>query len=49
MIKESDYELRDVLINSILNNIRYPNQITFYFTSLILIIFSDVDNDAIHE
>lgn len=35
LIKESDNELRDNIINSILNNIRYPNQITFYFTYLI--------------
>jgi len=49
LIKESDHELRDSIINCILNNIRYPNQITFYFTYLILVIFSEVDHDAIHE
>lgn len=49
LIKESDLELRDAIINSMLNNLRFPNQITFYFIHLILMIFTDVENDMIHE
>lgn len=49
LIKESDYELREAIIDSILSNIRYPNQISFYFTRLISMIFSEVVNDVIHE
>ena len=49
LIKESDFELRDAIINSMFNNLRYPNQITFYFTHLILLFFTNVDNEHIHE
>merc|ERR1712032_63626 len=49
LIKESSFELREAIIDSILNNIRYPNQISFYFTKLIVMIFSEVDHDTIHE
>lgn len=49
LIKEGDFELRDAIINSVLNNLRFPNQITFYFIYLILMIFTDVENDMIHE
>ena len=49
LIKESDFDLRDAIINSMLNNLRFPNQITFYFIYLILMIFTDVENDMIHE
>ncbi len=49
LIKESDFELRDAIISSMLNNLRYPNLVTFYFTNLILLIFTEVDNDIVHE
>lgn len=49
LIKESDHELRDAAISSMLNNLRYPNCITFYFTHLIMLIFTNVDNEIVHE
>jgi CCR4-Not complex component, Not1 len=49
LLKDSNYEFRDALMSSILNNLRFPNPITFYFLNLILTIFGEVDSDKIHE
>ena len=32
-----------------LNNLRYPNLITFYFSNLILLLFTEVEDDSLHE
>ena len=32
-----------------LNNIRYPNPITFYFKNLLIMIFSELNEDIIQE
>lgn len=37
------------MINAILNNLRYPNPFTFYFTNLILMVFGDISESNIHE
>lgn len=49
LLKDSNYEFRDALMSSILNNLRFPNPITFYFLNLIMTIFGEVDSDKIHE
>lgn len=49
IMKAADFELRDALINSMFNNLRYPNQITFYFINLLILFFTSVDNDQIQE
>ena len=38
--------MREVLLNFMINNIRYPNLITYYFMDLIFTIF-EADDDII--
>lgn len=40
--------MRETLLNAILNNLRYPNLITFYFINLIFGFFS-TDNEILQE
>jgi len=40
LLVSSNQQMRETLLNSIMNQIRYPNPITFYFTNLIFYIFS---------
>ncbi len=39
--------MRDTLLNSIMNQISYPNPITFYFSGLIFYIFSNQQTDDV--
>jgi CCR4-NOT transcription complex subunit 1 len=41
--------MRDVILNSIVNQIRYPNLITHYFIHFILLLFHEMDNETIQE
>jgi Cell division control protein, negative regulator of transcription len=41
--------MKEALLNAIMNQIRYPNLITFYFTSLIFYIFSNRSDDNLQE
>jgi CCR4-NOT transcription complex subunit 1 len=49
MIKNLDADNRDHLINSILNELRYPSSQTYFFSCLILILFSEIKNGQIEE
>lgn len=50
LLVSSNYQMRETLLNSIINQIRYPNPITFYFTNLIFYIFSiQQTDDSLHE
>lgn len=49
ILEWEDYELRNTVINAILNNLRYPNHITYYFISLILIIFTEMKINNLYE
>lgn len=44
-----DYKLRDKVIKAFMNNLRYPNHITFYFIELIIIIFMNIDKNNLLE
>ena len=41
--------MREVILNGIMNQIRYPNIITHYFINFILIIFLEIENEIIQE
>ena len=45
LLVSSNQQMRETLLNSIINQIRYPNPITFYFTNLIFYIFSVPSSD----
>jgi len=45
LLISSNYQMRETLLNSIINQISYPNPITFYFTNLIFYIFSPQQTD----
>jgi hypothetical protein len=47
LLRHSVLELRDIILNSIINNIRYPNLITYYFINFVLLIFLEMDNENI--
>lgn len=47
LIRQSDFKMREVLLNSIINQIKYPNLFTSYFINFVLIIFLDGDNEVI--
>lgn len=49
MMKNLDADNRDHLINSILNELRYPSNQTYYFSCLLLCIFFEVKNEQIEE
>eukprot|EP00828_Plagiopyla_frontata_P047193 TRINITY_DN8661_c0_g1_i2.p1 TRINITY_DN8661_c0_g1~~TRINITY_DN8661_c0_g1_i2.p1 ORF type:complete len:286 (+),score=41.37 TRINITY_DN8661_c0_g1_i2:284-1141(+) len=49
LLKQSNSEMRDVILNAIINQIRYPNLITHYFIKFIKIIFTQPDVDIIQE
>ena len=49
MMKSLEVENRDHLINSILNELRYPSNQTYYFSCLLLCIFSEIKNEQIEE
>jgi CCR4-NOT transcription complex subunit 1 len=49
MMKNLDSDNRDHLINSILNELRYPSSQTYYFSCLILILFAEIKNEQIEE
>jgi hypothetical protein len=45
----NDIQLHEKVINAMLNNIRYPNPVTFYFHSLLIMIFSEFNEDLAQE
>jgi CCR4-NOT transcription complex subunit 1 len=45
LLISSNYQMRETFLNSIINQISYPNPITFYFTHLIFYIFSPQHTD----
>lgn len=47
LIRQSDFKMREVLLNSIINQIKYPNLFTSYFINFILLIFLDGENEVI--
>lgn len=49
MIRNLDNDNRDHLINSILNELRYPSNQTYYFSCLLLCIFFEIKNELIEE
>jgi CCR4-NOT transcription complex subunit 1 len=49
MMKGLDSDNRDHLINSILNELRYPSNQTYYFSCLLLCIFFEIKNEQIEE
>lgn len=49
LLQYDNFEMREVILNSIFNQISYPNIITSFFVNFILIVFSDLDNEVIHE
>jgi hypothetical protein len=49
MMKNLEPENRDHLINSILNELRYPSNQTYYFSCLLLCIFFEIKNEQIEE
>jgi len=49
MIKSLEAENRDHFINSILNELRYPSNQTYYFSCLLLCIFFEIKNEQIEE
>ena len=49
MMKNLDADNRDHLINSILNELRYPSNQTYYFSCLLLCIFFEIKNEQIEE
>jgi len=49
MIKGLESENRDHFINSILNELRYPSNQTYYFSCLLLCIFFEIKNEQIEE
>ena len=49
MMKILEVENRDHLINSILNELRYPSNQTYYFSCLLLCIFCEIKNEQIEE
>jgi len=49
LLTSSNYLMKEALLNAIMNQIRYPNLITFYFTSLIFYIFSNRSDDNLQE
>jgi hypothetical protein len=49
MLKNLDSDNRDHLINSILNELRYPSNQTYYFSCLVLCFFVEIKDEAIEE
>jgi CCR4-NOT transcription complex subunit 1 len=49
LIKNLDSENRDNLINSILNELRFPSNQTYYFSCLFICIFCEIKNEQIEE
>jgi hypothetical protein len=49
MIRNLDSDNRDHLINSILNELRYPSNQTYYYSCLLLCIFFEIKNEQIEE
>lgn len=49
LMKNLDIEKRDHLINSILNELRYPCRQTNYFSCILLRLFNEVKNEQIEE
>jgi hypothetical protein len=49
MLKNLEPDNRDYLINSFLNELRYPNSQTKCFLTIINVILSDIKNEEIEE
>jgi len=49
LLVSSNFEMREALLNAIMNQIRYPNPITFYFINLIFSIFSGQNDENLQE
>lgn len=49
IVKTLDDETRLCFLNAIINELRYPNTHTFYFSCIILYIYAEADRDSINE
>lgn len=49
LTRELDAEGRHHLLNGIANQLRYPNNNTMYYSSLVLVLFHEAQNDTIKE
>jgi CCR4-NOT transcription complex subunit 1 len=49
ILKAGHYELNDKMINAIMDNLTYPNQVTFYFTQLIVHLLNQSQDDRLIE
>ena len=49
MLKKAGFEIREVLLNCVMNQIRYPNLLSQFFINLILTIFNDRNLGVLHE
>lgn len=49
LIVSSNPIMRDVLLHAIVNQIRYPNPITFYFTGLITYLIGSIPDEGLQE
>lgn len=49
LVYTCDSEIRYIMLNSIANQLRYPNSHTSYFSSILLAIFSDTENEIVQE
>jgi hypothetical protein len=47
LLKASSLQLREAILNSIVNQIRYPNAITHYFLTFVLRQFLEQDNEQV--
>lgn len=49
MVAETDSEKRYLILTSIVNQLRYPNAHTYYFSSLLLHLFASSSNEKVKE
>lgn len=49
LTRKANIEIREMLFNAMINQIRYPNLITLYFINLILLFFAEKGKAAMQE
>ena len=49
ILKRKNYDLRDQVINAMLNNLRYPNKVTIFFIKVILEILGSEKDVQLNE
>ena len=49
IVKTLGDEARLCFLNAIVNELRYPNNHTFYFSCIILFIYAESEREIIHE